>query len=523
MRRHAAEMSPAMRRVLGVGVALYLLKVVAIVAGRPLAEYPILFPDSFDWLTNGLFYAGVPLDMTGRWPLSPLIYSLFFRLHLENAIPLLGPLYLGLTALWLGTVGRRAMGDAAIFAAVLLATNHFVLPNALVVGSDMLAAGLAAAGLLAFLLALVESYPSWFLIAAALLALSLQAQVAAELLLPALLVLYCYAPEANPLRRVTAACRDRWLWTALLVAVLVPGLVFAWRWASGGAFFQHTQVDHAGLLGFSTANAGYYAWSCLALWSIPVTLLMVVGIVMGWRTRAERRVVLGLVLAIVMNALFFVLLYRWRDNRFVLYWTIPAFLLAGMGLAALPARARWVVFALTVVWSNLTHVAEATGFNVAVVWAPGHAAVMDYFSGAITPDKAPAGSYTRILRGYLKERAEAIKAADGDDIYISRDRQLTAELAATYVPPAGRIYFQVGRDESAVSPYLLRNELILNARRSVRLTRIDVTSPYDHRPPKAVVILRRGELDRLQALGWQFKVLEQRRHYAVVRVVAPPG
>ncbi len=73
---------------LGIAIALYVVHLAWLAAGGPLGAYPIVHPDSLDWLTNGLRLAGVPVECTWRPPVTPLVFAGLFRAHLEWVIPL---------------------------------------------------------------------------------------------------------------------------------------------------------------------------------------------------------------------------------------------------------------------------------------------------------------------------------------------------------------------------------------------------------------------------------------------------
>src|SRR5438067_5237152 len=97
MRRLPRREAMACLAVAGLLVA-YMAATVATVARETVDTYPLKYPDSFDWLTNGLRYAGVPVECTWRSLLNPLVYAGLFALHLDDAIIFLGPLYLLATA-----------------------------------------------------------------------------------------------------------------------------------------------------------------------------------------------------------------------------------------------------------------------------------------------------------------------------------------------------------------------------------------------------------------------------------------
>lgn len=517
----SASVPPWQRYAIAIGIVAYLTKVAATVQWADLATYPVTFPDSYDWLTNGLYYAGVPLEPTWRAVLNPLVFGGLFALRLENAIPYLGPLYLATTIAVLLTLGRRVAGDAAVFAAVLVAANHFLLAHALAIGSDTLAIGLATTGLLVFQRAIDRPRALTFAVAGILFGLSVLAQPAAQLFAPVLVAVFVYGTGGDD-RPLAARCRaaavSPLVWSTATGWIASMAAVVIIRGAICGRFLPHSTVAHDELLTFSLRNGGYYLWSSVAAWSIPTALLAAIGVVAGWRTHP--RIVLGAVLAGAANAAFFVFSYGWRDNRFVLYWSWPVFLLAGFALAALPRRAAWTALAVAAYWGNLTMISEPAPDRTALVWLPGRAAVFNYFTDAIEPPSQPVTTFTRCLRTWSREQQVRFRDPAGDDASYSREGDLVGRLAALHTHPTERLYLHVGPDEPAFRPYMLRNQFILAARRAVNVIRLDpaATAPL---PPHAKIILRRAELDRLRAAGMPLTPLEVRPIYCLARLGRP--
>src|SRR5438309_10002069 len=273
-------------------LAAYTASAVATVARETLDTYPIKYADSFDWLTNGLRYAGVPVECTWRSPLNPLVYAGLFALRLDDAIPFLGPVYLLATAAMLLTVGRRAAGTAALFGAALYVGNHTVLANALTIGSDLLSIGLGGLGLLAFHVAIEEERPAFLYLAAAGMALGFLAQASTQFLLPACALIVAYDPDASrglSLQRCRRLLRSPHTWGAAAVAALCPVLLFTLRYLLVGVSRPRSGVAHEELIGFGMRNVPYYAWSTVASFSLPVTGLAALGVVLGIRCAADRR------------------------------------------------------------------------------------------------------------------------------------------------------------------------------------------------------------------------------------------
>lgn len=519
-----------LRVMLGLGIAGYLVAVVLTASGDTLAAYPLMHPDSYDWLVNGLRYAGVPTDTTWRAVLGPFVYAALFRLGLENLIPLLGLLgVLGVVVVLL-TLGWRTAGAAAAWAAVLVAGNHLVLGHALSVQADVWSAGYGITGLLAFALALETRAPAWLYVATTALMLGFITQPSTPFLVPALGLMVLYDPEA---RHGVGAGPFRWLirsrhaWGALAVAVAMLAAAYWLRWmlsgmpwwVSGVNFGDYVRLDLAGAL------VTFYAWASIGDWSIPVTLLALLGAVQGIRQATSRRLTLGLLAAIAGNVAVFTCVYTgYRENRFVLYWTMPAMLLAGMGLAGLRLPLGVAVGAVAIVATNLTavHVPRPGTEPVMVLWPDrvfeARHSTMEH-AWSVAPVAAPARGFRSVLASWLAERRAAFARPELDDIYYARERERIGQLASADVEPLQTLFLHLAPDTPGTYVYMLRNQFTLYARRQIEIVSLD--DPASRQRANGVVLLSRSELDRLRAAGVlpaTARVLDVRGRWVLVRL-----
>jgi len=502
-------------------LAAYVATAVAPLRRESLDTYPLKFPDSFDWLTNGLRYAGIPVECTWRSILNPLVYAALFDLHLDDAIPFLGAVYLCATTAMLLTIGRRAAGTAAIFCAALYVSNHAVLANAFTISSDILSIGLGSLGLLAFHAAIEEERSALLYVAAAGLSLGFLAQASAQFLLPACVLTATYdpaAPSGFSWRRWGRLVRSPHTWGAVALAALCPLALSILRYALVGVVRPRSGVAHEELIAFGVRNVPYYAWSTLASLSLPVAALAALGVVSGLRA-ADRRLTLALVAAAGTNFAFFTFAYGWRDNRFVLYWTLPCTLLAGAALARLPWRMGAVMLAVALVYGNLALTADVTPFDPAIVWSPWRASAMDYYSAAIHAAAGPIRPYSVALHRWARRRRATFSDPSADDIYYSRERELIGRLASSYTRSEQTLFFHPGADTSPGEIYILKNQLALYARRRVSVLAHDGEAP----PADAVVLVRSADVSSLEtrwATAGRIAILERRPRYALIRLTA---
>jgi len=519
-----------LRVALGVGIAAYLTLVALTAAGDTLAAYPLMHPDSYDWLVNALRYTGLLVDSTWRSVVGPFVYAALFALRLENLIPFLGLVGVLATAAMLLTLGWRAAGAAAPWAAALLAANHLVLGHALSVQADVWSAGYGLTGLLAFALALEAREPGWLYAAAAALMLGFLAQPSTPFLVPALLLMALYDPAA----RYGIGVRSlRWLvgtphaWGALAVAAAMlvtsywlRGLLSGMPWWVSGVNFRDVVA-----LDLAPALVAFYAWASIGDWSIPVTLLALLGAAQGLGRPASRRLTLGLVAAVASNAAVFASVYTgYRENRFVLYWTMPVMLLAGMGLASLRLPLALALGAVALVATNLTALqTPRPGTEPVMVLWPGRVVEARYgtmeHGWSVERVGSPARGFRTVLAEWLAERRATLARRELDDVFYGRERELIGQLAGVHVGPAETLFLHFGPDAIETHGYMLRNQLTLYARRRTEVVALD--DPADRARAAGVVLLPRRELERLRAAGVvpaTAPVLEARGPWVLVRL-----
>lgn len=510
----------------------YVVWVAAVPLGDPLPEWTLQHADSYDWLTNALRYTGVPVNSSWRSMILPFVYAVFLQLSLDDLIPWLGPLYLLVTVGMLLTLGVRAAGWAAIAAATLTATNHLILGFGLTIGSDVAASVLGLTGLLALYVAIQEESPAHLYLAVVTLVVGTLVQPTIPFQLPGLACVLLYDPRS---RFGVGLGPLRWLWAsrhgvgAAAAGVALIAAAYGMRGWLAGEMWPVVTVQHVSLIDPSLRHWWFYVLCSIGAWGIPATVLLAVGVWAGLRDPARRRLTLGLVGMLVGAAAFFAFAYGWRGNRFVVYWTLPGLVLAGLGVEAL-GRLRWPVLLIAAVYGNLVVRAtlEPPGHEAVLVRWPAKALVLRY--GSIPPyglwvagtDSRGVG-YRRALKRWVKERRRQYARPRADPPQFGRARQLIGQLAGLQTRPAATVYLRPDDDTSPTVVYMWMNQLALAARRRVIVLRGAPGAPIA--PPGSVVALHTSELARLRAAGQgEDRVTELQRvePWALVRTARAP-
>jgi hypothetical protein len=247
-------------------------------------------------------------------------------------------------------------------------------------------------------------------------------------------------------------------------------------------------------------------------------MLAIAGAAVALRRDRCRPLAATALVLVATHVVFFGLIYDWRDSRFVLYWTVPALLLAGTALARLRPAVRLPVLAAAVLWTNLTVTAYAGSHEVATVWWPGHATVLDYYSGRLRPAEAAPYPFRDALRRWARERRRAFEGARADDVYFSRDRVRAMRAAAALAPPDTPLWFQPAAGTPAAHLYIFRNQLALYARRPVEIVDAAGGPPRDTR---GILVAPVAVADRLleeRRTGPAPIVVTRGPRYAVLRL-----
>lgn len=119
-----------------------------------------------------------------------------------------------------------------------------------------------------------------------------------------------------------------------IISLVLPVFIilapfFVYRWIEFNDPF-YSRVEHIELVTLYTEGLFYYIWFTIWYVSIPLIVLSIVGFI-SVRKEIEK-VHYKLLLFVLPYFVFFTLLYQWTDPRFVMYWILPLFVLAGIGM-----------------------------------------------------------------------------------------------------------------------------------------------------------------------------------------------
>lgn len=318
--------------------------------------YPYNTADSYDWINNGLYWAGASVAPSLRPPGLPLLIAALWKLGALPFLPVFNFLFLGLsTAALYALLRERHDGWIAAIASWFFFANSFVQDFSRCVMAETYAAPFLVLAALAFIRA----------------ARAPRAWVAFGLCLGAgFLFSYAAVPAsigfAVALVAVSRAdLRRKELWAGLIAYALVAGGWIAFRWS----FYRaHPGGPHHGveaLLRLSIGNVfPFYVLVATALLGLVPLALYLAGMLRLVRSPSPprwRAAVLGPLIAL---SLFWGFVYDWADKRFLLY-TLPflvCFLAEGLellrdfarnGRAAAAASAGFLALAL--LWNQIRY------------------------------------------------------------------------------------------------------------------------------------------------------------------------
>jgi hypothetical protein len=294
--------------------------------------YPYVTSDSWDWIANGLSWAGEDVAASWRPPGLPLLIAALFRLGLLSWLPVVNVLVLGLTTAGLYLLLRERHGAwISACAAWFFFANDYVQDLAKYVLAEVACTFFLVAAAAAFARAARD--PRAYRLCGLLLGVGFlfhHAALFAGIGFAAALAL----TRPGDLRRPEA-------WQGAAAGGLLAGTWAAARWVhflgySGGP--RHIQEE---LVRFSPENVRFYLFAGTALLGlvlVPVYAWGAVRLVAGnGSARGYRAAVLAPLLGL---GLFWVFLYDWVDKRFLYYLFPFCVCLLAEGLAGLAAAAR---------------------------------------------------------------------------------------------------------------------------------------------------------------------------------------
>jgi len=343
----SGERSPRGRLASGTLAALAALGSLPVLRSLRTADlnwcYGYTLQDSFDWIANGLFWAGQPVAASFRPPGLPLLIAALWRLGLLHLLPLLNILVLMLTAAALQRfLLLRFTPPVAALAAWVFFANSYLQWYAPFVMAELYATLFLVLAAQAF--ARAGEDPRLYRRFGAALGAGFLFHYAAPIagLGFALAVLLT--------RR--AQLRRRELWEGALLATALP---IVWLLVRHALQVAHPGHDHPveSLLRLTAHHAGFYAVAVAALLGLALLPLYAVGAARLLLATPRCAVADAALAAGLPLLLFWAFLYDWRDKRFLIYVLPFAMPLLAAGIEALLAYARRSPAALAVVAAYL--------------------------------------------------------------------------------------------------------------------------------------------------------------------------
>lgn len=327
------------RRALGI-LALAALGILGALPGLRTPDlgfcYSFMTPDSWDWLANGLYWAGAPLLPSFRPPGLPLLVALLSRFSALPLLPFLNYAALGLSAALLYRLVRlRHDALVAALAVLLFVSNGSLFGHVRYVMAEVYTLPFLVGAAIAFERAATR--PRLYVVCSLLLSVSFlfhYAGLVAGLGLAVTLALFRRPALRNACGSAPSALRTRWPWIALLAAAPLPVAWLAFRALQYRAHPEAGIHVIEGLVRLSAGNLRYYGVVAIALCGLLAIPLYAAGFSRLVKSRTEpwSQAVLGPLLAL---GLFFTFLYDWKDKRFLYYLFPFAVCAAAEGIAAL--------------------------------------------------------------------------------------------------------------------------------------------------------------------------------------------
>ncbi len=373
--------------------------------------YPFATSDSYDWINNGLFWAGAHVEPSLRPPGFPLLIAALWKLGALSLLPVLNFLALTLsTAALYVFLRERHDGWISAIACWFFFANGYVQDFARYLLAETCSVPFLVLAALAFVRA--ERMP--------------RAWIAFGLFLSTgFLFSYVAVPAAVGFGVAALAVarpdlRRKELWAGVAIYALVAGAWLAYRSSFYAAHPGGRTHGVEALVTFSFANVPFYAFDTLALLGIVPLALYVAGALRFARAHGVaarwRAAVLG---PLVSVSLFWLFVYDWTDKRFLLYVLPFLVCLLADGLEVLRdfARRGWAVAAVAAGYLALALLWNQIGY-------PSYG--IEYL--ALTP--------TRFVKARLTSTAagKAVLHADGWSVVRPHSRFLAAFSRGLFDP-----------------------------------------------------------------------------------------
>jgi hypothetical protein len=334
-----------------------------------------MFPDSYDWIVNGLRYApgSAKFEISHRAMLLPITFAFFSALHTPGLIVLFGSFFyiVGAVIFYLGLDGVCSKFVRSVSTSLYL-LSPFIMAQSAFIGSDVAANALLSGTAIFFLRFQVLGRSRDLIFSALFFAVGIHAQYINIIFLPTIALALAIDDRGslnfNTARRIFTS---RQAYVGLGLALLVGFIFFIPRLIQFGVIYEE-RVQHASLIRLYSGGWGYYAAASFAAFTWPVLIAFFCGLckaaVVG--KGGNRAILYFMILWITVVLGFFATFYTWLDTRFLIYVSTPVFILAAAGLESITKRFyfRLSVTALVLVFSQIT--ASTDPFDMAFALTP---------------------------------------------------------------------------------------------------------------------------------------------------------
>jgi hypothetical protein len=354
--------------------------------------YPYVTSDSYDWIANGLYWAGESVAASWRPPGLPLFIAVLFKLGLLSWLPVANVLVLGLTtaALYLLLRERHGVWISAC-ASWFFFANDYVQDLTKYLLADIYCTLFIVLAALFFVRAARD--PRHYRTSALLLGVGFlfhHATVVAGIGFAGALVF----TRLDHLRRSEA-------WQGLAGGGLVTGAWAVARWAHYHMHPEGPRHVQETLLYFSAENVLFYAITGLALLGLAILPLYGTGflrlVARDFPDHAWRAAV---IFPLASLATFWIFFYNWADKRFLYYLFPFCICLLAEGLDALAAWGRrgrlaaalaCAYLGVALLWNQIRYPSYGIRY---LALTP-----QDFFEASVTEHARPLGKETFHLAG----------------------------------------------------------------------------------------------------------------------------
>lgn len=320
-------------------------------SGFQLLFDPWFYPDSFDWLANGLAYSGKVVQafpISHRGMFLTLLGALSFHWDFAQCLLYLGLLSHCLTAITIFFLLRSILIETtSLLASLLFLFLANPLGQSAFLGADVPANFLLATSLFCWFDYFRLERRALIYYVALIAAVGFHLQYIGVILAPT----YLLFADLQILKK-----NRRDIFKAILLFAVVAAIFFIPRLIKFGVFYTE-DVQHLSLVKLLySGGLNYYLVALPSVFPWPLLILALMGVVFSSNKISKFCLVWFLNIF-----LFFALFYSWTESRFLIYATVPVCVLAALGaekgfefIRSPTLRACFVILLLLGVNSTLT-------------------------------------------------------------------------------------------------------------------------------------------------------------------------